>query len=182
MSALSETKKIGDLNFVPFLSSGQIQDRIRQIAAEINTDFEDDTPIFVPILNGAFMFAADLMKEITSPCEVSFVKLASYHGTRSTGEIEEILGLQSDIRGRQVILVEDIVDTGLTMDRLLKTFREFQPAGISVATLFVKPEALQVSLPLRYKGFEIPNKFIVGYGLDYNGLGRNSRDIYQKAD
>jgi hypoxanthine phosphoribosyltransferase len=110
------------------------------------------------------------------------VKLASYHGTRSTGEIEEILGLQSDIRGRQVILVEDIVDTGLTMDRLLKTFREFQPAGISVATLFVKPEALQVSLPLRYKGFEIPNKFIVGYGLDYNGLGRNSRDIYQKAD
>ncbi len=178
----SETIKIGDLEFIPYLSHSQIKERIRGIAAQINIDFAGVQPIFVPILNGAFMFAADLMKEITIPCEVSFVKLASYHGIQSSGEIEEVLGLQADITGRHVILVEDIVDTGLTMTQLHKTFQQFRPAGISIATLFVKPESLKVPLQLDYTGFEIPNKFIVGYGLDYNGLGRNSRDIYQKAD
>jgi hypoxanthine phosphoribosyltransferase len=182
MVTAPEIKKVGDLNFVLFLGHDQILEKIQEIANQINTDFENDTPLFVPILNGAFMFAADLLKEVSISCEVSFVKVASYHGTESTGEIEEVLGLQADIRGRHIILVEDIVDTGLTMSQLMRTFEVYQPASISVATLFVKPDSLQVKLPLRYVGFEIPNKFIVGYGLDYNGLGRNCRDVFQKAD
>ena len=128
------------------------------------------------------MFASDLLKEIQIPCEVSFVKVASYQGENTTGSIKQVLGLQTDIRNRHIVLVEDIVDTGLTMNELVKTFSAMEPASLSIVTLFVKPEALKVALPLTYKGFEIENKFIVGYGLDYNGQGRNFRNVYQKAD
>jgi hypoxanthine phosphoribosyltransferase len=179
---LSEEILVGDLSFTPFIRHKEIQTRIAELGLQINTDFEEKVPIFIPVLNGAFMFAADLLKQICIPCEVSFVKVTSYHGTNSSGEVEEILGLQADIKGRHVILVEDIVDTGLTMAQLIKTFLSYQPASLSVATLFVKPDSLKVELPLQYKGFEIENKFIVGYGLDYNGLGRNYPDVYQKID
>jgi hypoxanthine phosphoribosyltransferase len=182
MVTTPEIKKVGDLSFTPYLEYTQILDRIQTLALQINADFEGKTPIFIPILNGAFMFAADLLKEIHIPCEVSFVKVASYHGTESSGEVGEVLGLQTEIENRHIILVEDIVDAGLTMSQVLRSFREKNPASISVAALFVKPDALQVQLPLNYVGFDIPNKFIVGYGLDYNGLGRNSKDVYQKAD
>jgi len=179
---LAPTLEVLDLTFVPFMDHSTIQKRVIEIGTSINEDFENKIPIFIPILNGAFMFAADLLKEICIPCEVSFVKVASYHGENTTGKVHEVLGLQTEIRGRHIILVEDIVDTGLTMNQLVKAFLKLEPASLSIATLFVKPEALQVELPLTYKGFEIENKFIVGYGLDYNGQGRNFRDVYQKAD
>lgn len=178
---LSPEIQVGDLSFVPYLSQVEIQARINEIGALISQDFEGKVPVFIPVLNGAFMFASDLLKKITVPCELSFVKVASYHGAQSSGEVDEILGLTVDIRDRHVVLIEDIVDTGLTMDQILKNFRQFQPASISVASLFVKPDALKVQVPITYRGFDIENKFIVGYGLDYNGLGRNLPDVYQKA-
>lgn len=178
---LSPEIQVGDLSFVPYLSQSDIQARISELGAHISLDFEGKVPVFIPVLNGAFMFAADLLKKITVPCELSFVKVASYHGAQSSGEVDEILGLTVDIRDRHVILVEDIVDTGLTMDQILKNFKQFQPASLSVASLFVKPDALKVDVPIAYRGFDIENKFIVGYGLDYNGLGRNLPDVYQKA-
>lgn len=174
--------QVHDLAFVPFIGHQRIQERIQELAARINADYAGKTPLFVPILNGAFMFASDLLKEITMPCEVSFIKVASYHGTESTGEIKEVLGLQADIAGRHIILVEDIVDSGLTMDKIVAQLKLRQPASITIAALFLKPESVQVQLPIGYTGFEIENKFIVGYGLDYNGLGRNYADVYQKAD
>jgi len=179
---LTSEIRIHDLSFVPYINQEQILERIYEMASEINKDFEGKTPLFVPILNGAFMFASDLLKQICIPCEVSFVKVASYQGENSLGEVEEIIGLKSNIKGRHIILVEDIVDTGLTMSQIVRTFLTYEPASLSVATLFVKPESVQVELPLTYKGFEIENKFIVGYGLDYNQQGRNLRDIYIKVD
>lgn len=174
--------KIGNLEFVPFIDHSTILERIAVIGAQISHEFEGKDPLFVPILNGAFMFAADLMKEVSIPCEVSFVKVASYQNETSTGEVKEILGIQADIKGRHVILVEDIIDTGLTMSHLVRSLKEFEPASLTVATLFVKPESLVTPVAIGYSGFEIPNKFIVGYGLDYQGKGRNYRDVYQKAD
>jgi len=171
--------KIGDLVFVPFIDHANIQDRIREMATAINLDFEGKDPIFIPILNGAFMFTSDLLKEICLPCEISFVKVASYHGSQSSGQVIEVLGLQKDLRGRHIIILEDIVDTGLTMSELVKSFLAFEPASLSIATLFLKPASLKVQLDVSYVGFEIENKFIVGYGLDYNGLGRNYPDVYQ---
>ena len=174
--------KIGNLAFVPFIDHTTIQERIAVIGAQISHDYEDKDPLFVPILNGAFMFAADLMKEISIPCELSFVKVASYLHEHSTGEVEDLIGIQADIKGRHVVLVEDIVDTGLTMSHLVRKLTAHQPASLAIATLFVKPESLMTQVSIKYTGFEIPNKFIVGYGLDYQGKGRNYRDVYQKAD
>jgi hypoxanthine phosphoribosyltransferase len=179
---LAPVIEVLDLTFVPFISHSQIQLRVREIGTAINQSFEDKVPVFIPILNGGFMFAADLLKEICIPCEVSFVKVASYQGESTGGEVKEVLGLNTDIKGRHIILVEDIVDTGLTMEKLVTIFMRMEPASLSIATLFIKPKAVKVELPITYKGFEIENKFIVGYGLDYNGQGRNFRDVYQKAD
>lgn len=175
------TIKVHDLSFSPFISREAIAKRVKELAARLDTDFEGKTPLFVPILNGAFMFAADLFKELQIPCEVSFVKVASYHGTESSGSVKEVIGLQSDIKGRHIVLVEDIVDTGLTMSQLLKRFQELEPASISIASLFLKPESLKVPIEIRYCGFEIENRFILGYGLDYQGQGRNFPDVYQLA-
>lgn len=168
-----------DLKFHLFIEHSAIQERIREIGEEINRRFENKNPVFIPILNGAFMFAADLLKEICIPCELSFIKVASYHGATSSGDVKELLGLQTDIRGRHVVIIEDIIDSGLTMSKLLETIKAQNPESVSVATLFVKPDSLQVELDIDYTGFEIENKFIVGYGLDYNGQGRNFRDVYQ---
>ena len=132
----------------------------------------------MPVLNGSFIFAADLLREIPIPCEVSFIKLASYQGTCSTGEIREVIGLMQDITGRHVIIVEDIIDSGLTMAHMIETLKQQNPASISVCSMLVKPDALKVKVPIDYCCMEIPNDFIVGFGLDYDGFGRNTRDIY----
>ena len=139
----------------------------------------DKNPLLLAVLNGSFMFASDLMKMLTIPCEISFVKLASYQGTTSTGKITEVLGINEDLTGRTVVIVEDIVETGLTMKRMIETLGTRNPESIHICTLLLKPERLQVPLDIEYAAMEIPNDFIVGYGLDYDHQGRNLRDIYQ---
>ena len=153
------------------------------VYGSLNTsDLADKNPLFLSVLNGSFMFTADLLKHITIPCEISFVKLASYQGVTSTGVIKEVIGLNQDIAGRTVVIVEDIVDTGLTMQRLLETLGTRNPESIHIASLLVKPEKLKVDLNIEYVAMEIPNDFIVGYGLDYDGFGRNYPDIYTVVD
>jgi hypoxanthine phosphoribosyltransferase len=169
---------IKDKTFETSLPEREILGRVKQVANRINKDFEGKTPLFLAVLNGSFMYASDLMKNITIPCEISFVKLASYQGTSSTGAIKEVIGLNNDISGREVIIVEDIVDTGATMERMLDTLRAHNPAGLHICTLLLKPGKLAVPLNIEYAAFEIPNDFIVGYGLDYDQEGRNLRDIY----
>ena len=170
------------LNFVPFISEEQIETRIKSLAEEICADYAHNEPLFIGVLNGAFIFAAELFKQITIPAKITFVKLASYSATASSGTIEEILGLDADIVNKHLIVLEDIVDTGLTMSELLKTLKEFQPASIKVATLLHKPEAAKKEVNLDYVGFAIENKFVVGYGLDYEGYGRNLNSIYILAE
>lgn len=177
-----ETVQVGDLFFSKFISRDEIRTQVLALAQRINTDLKGKDPVFIPVLNGSFIFAADLIREVDIPCEVSFVKMASYQGLQTGGTIKEVVGLQVSITGRHVVVVEDIVDTGLTMKHLMESFSRMKPASITIVTLFLKPDALKVELSLPYVGFEIPYKFIVGYGLDYNGLGRNLADIYQKAD
>ena len=173
-----ESIQIKDKKFAISITEEQILKEVDRVAAEINRDLKDKNPLFLSVLNGSFMFTADLMKRITIPCEISFVKLASYQGISSTGKITEVIGVNEDISGRCVVIVEDIVDTGLTMQRLLETLGTRNPKEIHIASLLVKPEKLQVPLNIKYAGMNIPNDFIVGYGLDYDGLGRNYKDIY----
>ena len=151
---------------------------VDRVAAELNRDMADANPIFLCVLNGAFMFAADLMKRVTVPCEISFVKLSSYAGTQSTGDVRQLIGLSDSLRGRNVVIVEDIVDSGLTMLRLLDLVREHEPRDVRICSLLVKPDKLKVDMHVDYVAMEIPNDFIVGYGLDYDGMGRNLPSIY----
>ena len=157
----------------------RILEAIETLAGKINQDFEGREPLFLVILNGSFMFSADLMKKISVNCQVSFVKLSSYEGTQSTHNVKKLIGLNEEIRGRSVIILEDIIDTGITMEHLLEEIGFFEPAEIKIATLLFKPAALQKDIAIDYIGIEIPNDFIVGYGLDYDGLGRNLKDIYK---
>lgn len=173
-----DTIQIKDKRFRTFITENEILKQVARVADEINRDLADENPLFVSVLNGSFMFTSDLMKHLTMPCELSFVKLASYEGTSSTGKVKELVGLNNDITGRTVVIVEDIVDTGFTMERLIETLRQRNPKDIRIATLLVKPDKLQVKLDIHYVAMNIPNDFIVGYGLDYDGLGRNYRDIY----
>ena len=173
-----ESIQIKDKKFAISITEEQILKEVDRVAEEINRDLKDKNPLFLSVLNGSFMFTADLMKRITIPCEISFVKLASYQGISSTGKITEVIGVNEDISGRCVVIVEDIVDTGLTMQRLLETLGTRNPKEIHIASLLVKPEKLQVPLNIKYVAMNIPNDFIVGYGLDYDGLGRNYKDIY----
>lgn len=170
--------QIKDKRFKTFIPEAQILQEVSRVANEIMNDLRDEKPLFVSVLNGSFMFTADLMKYLDMPCEVSFVKLTSYEGTSSTGKVKELVGLNDDITGRTVVIVEDIVDTGLTMQRLVETLKARNPKEVRIATLLVKPDKLQVPLDIQYVAMNIPNDFIVGYGLDYDGLGRNYRDIY----
>ncbi len=170
--------QVKDKTFAISIPEAEIMQRVKAIAARINEDYKGQSPIFLAVLNGSFIFAADLMREIDLPCEISFVKLASYQGTQTTGAIRELIGLNVDITGRPVIVVEDIVDTGVTMAHMLETLKRQNPSSIDVCTLLLKPGKLQAQLDIRYCCLEIPNDFIVGYGLDYDGLGRNTRDIY----
>lgn len=170
---------VHDKEFEIFISHQDILAKIEEIATRINTDYRGKSPLFIGVLNGVFMFAADLMKEITLPSEISFVKLASYQDMTSSGEINELIGLKEGIQGKDVVIVEDIVDTGETMNHLLKQLQLMQPNSVEVATLLLKEEVFKKDIPLKYVGFKIPNKFVIGYGLDYNGHGRNLKDIYQ---
>ena len=170
--------QIKDKRFKTFISEDEIQQRVKAVADRINHDMEGKKPLLLAVLNGSFVFAADLMRHITIPCEISFVKLASYEGTASTGKVVEVMGLNEDITGRDVIIVEDIVDTGKTMERMLDTLGTRNPNSLHICTLLLKPEKLKIPLNIEYAAMEIPNDFIVGYGLDYDQEGRNLRDIY----
>lgn len=172
--------EIHNKSFELFLENDTICKRTRLIGIQLNLDYEDKCPIFIGVLNGSFLFMADLLKEIDIACEVGFIRVASYHGTESTGQIKEAFGLPEDLNGRDVILVEDIVDTGLTLQYILEKVNAQNPASVRVCSLLFKPAALlQPIEELTYVGFEIPNEFVVGYGLDYDGLGRNLKDIYR---
>ncbi len=173
------TVKIHNRSFDIYLESSKLDFAISNLAQRINADYGGKNPLFVGVLNGAFRFAADLMKYIDIDCEINFVKLSSYRGTESTGRVNNLIGLNSDIGGRHVVILEDIVDTGHTWDYLNEIFLPKSPASLKIATLLYKPEPYQSSLPVDYVGFEIPNLFVVGYGLDYDGQGRNLNDIYQ---
>lgn len=173
-----DTIQVHDKVFAPSIPAEEIMQQVRRVAEEINKDYEGQQPLFLVVLNGAFVFAADLMREITVPAEVSFVKLASYEGTSSTGTVREVIGLNTDITGRPIIIVEDIVESGITMAHMIETLKKQNPKSIDICTLLVKPEKLEVKLDIRYTAMEIPNDFILGYGLDYNGLGRGLKDIY----
>lgn len=155
-----------------------IKERVKAVAMEISRDMEGKNPLLLGVLNGAFIFAADLMREMTIPCEISFVKLASYQGTTTTGTVTEVLGINEDLTGRHVIIVEDIVDTGLTMKRMIESLGTRNPASVSVCSLLVKPDKLEVELDLKYVAFKIPNEFILGYGLDFDQAARGLKDIY----
>lgn len=170
--------KILDKTFETSIPESEIIKRVAAVAQRINNDYEGKNPLLLAVLNGAFVFAADLMRHINIPCEISFVKLASYQGTTSTGRIKEVIGINEDLTDRHVIIVEDIVDTGLTMKRMVEALGTRKPATVNICPLLVKPERLQVELDIKYPVMEIPNDFIVGYGLDYNQQGRNLRDIY----
>lgn len=173
---------VRDRMFTVSISRDEIQQRVANIASRISTDLQGQYPLFLAVLNGSFIFAADLMRGITIPCEISFVKLASYIGTSSSGQVRELIGLNADIKGRTVVIVEDIIDSGHTMVNLLNTLRKAEPKEIRIASLLVKPGNLEVKLDIPYCCFEIPNDFIVGYGLDYDGEGRNLPDIYTVTD
>lgn len=174
--------KIKDKSFRTFIPEEEILRRVKAVADRINKDMDGRNPLFLSVLNGSFMFAADLMRYVTIPCEISFVKLASYQGTASTGVVKEIFGINEDLQDRTVIIVEDIVDTGFTMKRMLESLGTRGPKSLHVCTLLLKPDKLQVPLDIEYVAMEIPNDFIVGYGLDYDQQGRNLRDIYTLAE
>ena len=170
--------KIKDKTFKTFIPEEKILESIKVIADRINEDMKDKNPLFMAVLNGSFIFAADLMRMITIPCQISFVKLASYQGTTSTGKITEVFGVNEDLSGRTIVIVEDIVDTGLTMKRMIESLGTRNPESVHICTLLLKPDKLQVDLDIGYAAMEIPNDFIVGYGLDYDQEGRGLRDIY----
>jgi hypoxanthine phosphoribosyltransferase len=168
-----------DKTFDIYLPEAEILKDIKNVAQKINADYAGKNPIFVAVLNGSFMFASDLLKEVTIPCEISFIKVSSYENTASTGLVKELMGLKEDIAGRHVVLLEDIVDTGNTMVTLFEILQIRKPASIEIASLLLKPDCLQHDLEVKYIGRKIPNDFVIGYGLDYNGLGRNLKDIYK---
>lgn len=177
-----ETLQIKDKKFAVSIPEAEILKQVKRVAGEINRDFAGREPLFLAVLNGSFVFAADLLREVRLPLQISFIKLASYEGTSSTGEVKEMLGLNTDIAGRDVVIVEDIIDSGLTMKYLTELLAQRRPNSVSICTLLLKPDNLKVELDIPYKCFSIPNDFIVGYGLDYDGFGRNTRDIYTVVD
>lgn len=171
--------KVHDKEFFSYITSQEIEEQVARIAAEINRDYEGKKPLFIAILNGAFIFAADLFKHLTVEAEICFIKLASYKGVKSTGKVITAIGLDIDLYSREVIIIEDIVDTGKTLSQFLPQLEHHHPASLKIASLLHKPEAMTHPIKIDYLGFTIPNKFVIGYGLDYDGLGRNIKEIYQ---
>jgi hypoxanthine phosphoribosyltransferase len=170
--------QVKDLHFEPFISHHSIQARVVELANKLTVDYHGKNPVFLSVLNGSFMFTSDLMKSFLAPCEISFIKLASYEGTESTGEVKTIIGLNHSIKNRPVIIIEDIVDTGTTVKKILELVWQYEPESVKIMTLLFKPDALKENMEIDYVGFEIENKFVVGYGLDYDGYGRNLNQIY----
>lgn len=173
-----ETVKLHDKEFRPYISEEELHKNIHRVAEQLTADVKKSFPLFIVVLNGSFIFAADLVKMLHFPCEISFVKLASYHGTSSTGKVSELIGLTENIEGRTVVVVEDIIDTGNTIEKLYSLLQDKKAKEIKLVTLLFKPDAYKKSIPVDYTGIQIKNEFVVGYGLDYNGLGRNLKDIY----
>ena len=171
-----------DKKFKPYISAAQISERIKELAKEINIEYAGKRPIFIAILNGSFMFASDLFKDISIDAEICFIKLASYKGTRSTGNVITSIGLDEPLKDRHVVIIEDIVDTGNTLHKFLPQLYNQQPASLKIASLLHKPEALKYPIVIDYIGFNVPNIFLLGFGLDYDGLGRNLAEIYQLVE
>lgn len=170
--------KIKDKSFKVSIPESEIKARVKVLAQQMSKDLEGKNPLFLAVLNGSFIFAADLMREMTIPCEISFVKLASYQGITSTGKIKEVIGINEDLSGRTVVIVEDIVESGQTMKRMVESIGTRNPASVKICTLFFKPEKLKEELTLDYVAFRIPDDFILGYGLDYDQRGRGLKDVY----
>jgi hypoxanthine phosphoribosyltransferase len=174
-----ETILLNDKKFTPYLTVAQIDEQIKRLGAEISKDYEGKRPLFIAILNGSFMFASDLFKELTIDVEICFIKLASYKGTKSTGQVITSIGLDATLTNRHVVIIEDIVDTGKTLNEFLPQLMNQQPASLKIAALLHKPDALVYPLKIDYLGFSVPDKFLLGFGLDYDGYGRNLREIYK---
>ena len=174
--------QLHDKKFEVFIAAEEIDFAITNMAKQIEDDFSDETPVFIGVLNGSFMVTADLLKKYNGLCEVFFVKMASYEGMATTTEVKQLIGLNQNLEGRSVIIVEDIVDTGNTIEELKAILKEHKVKHFKIATLFLKPEAYKKDIKLDYVGIRIPNKFIVGFGLDYDGLGRNLKDVYQLSE
>ncbi len=167
-----------DKTFRVHIPASDINKAVGEVAHRINLELKDKKPLFLAVLNGSFMFASDLLKKVSIDCEISFVKVSSYHGTSTTGSVKSLIGLNEDIKGRTIVIIEDIVDTGLTMEKVLKELEVMEPAEVKICTLLYKPEAFRKKFDLDYVAIVVPNDFLVGYGLDYDGLGRNLPDIY----
>lgn len=178
---MSQLITIKDKQFKPYISQQKIAETVRGLAGKIDSDLRNEFPLFLAVLNGSFMFAADLLKEVTIPCEISFVKVSSYRGLQSSGQTEELIGLNENLEGRTVVIVEDIVDSGLTLETLHQILVKKGVKQIKTATILMKPDAYTKKYSVDYIGFRIPNDFVVGYGLDYDGLGRNLKEIHVLA-
>ncbi|MCK9205611.1 MAG: hypoxanthine phosphoribosyltransferase [Salinivirgaceae bacterium] len=175
---MSKEVQVLDKRFKVSIPSEEIQQSIQRLAQQINSDLKGKEVIFIGILNGCFMFAGDLFKHIDLECQITFLKLASYQGTSSSGNVKRLIGINENIEGKTVVIIEDIIDTGNTLDSIIKQLKGYEPAEIKVATLLYKPDAYEKTIPIDYMAFKIPNDFIIGYGLDYDGFGRNLKDIY----
>jgi hypoxanthine phosphoribosyltransferase len=171
--------KIKDLTFKQFINKSDIQQKVRSLAEQINIDYSEKTPVLLPVLNGSFMFAADLIKQISVPCRVSFVKISSYAGTASSGQLKSLIGIEESLFNQDIVIVEDIIDTGATLQRIVSELKSLGTKSVEVAALLRKQSAREKGVHIKYSGFEIGQEFVVGYGLDYDGLGRNLKDIYQ---
>ncbi len=171
--------KVKDKEFAIFIKSDTILKQVERVAQQINVDYKDKKPLFLVVLNGAFMFASDLFKKLSIDCEISFVKLSSYSGTSTTEHVKHLIGINEDLKGRNIIVVEDIVDTGITIEHMMEELKKFEPADVKIATLLLKPDKYDKGYNIDYVAIEIPNDFIIGYGLDYDGFARNLPDIYK---
>lgn len=174
--------QVKDKSFVPYLTAAQIHEQVKRLAGELNRDYAGKKPLFIAILNGSFMFASDLFKELDCEPEICFIKLASYKGTRSTGNVITSIGLDASLKGRHVLILEDIVDTGKTLSEFLPQLSDQQPATLKIVSLLHKPDAVKYPIKIDYLGFNVPNKFLLGYGLDYDGLARNLAEIYRLVE
>ena len=176
---MSTTIQVHDKEFIPYISEEKIISKVKEMAEQLNKDYEGKRPLFISVLNGSFMFSADLFRHLTIEAEICFIKLASYKGTKSTGHVITAIGLDTDVNGRDVIILEDIIDTGKTINQFLPQLMHQQPLSLKIAVLLHKPEATIYPVNVDYCCFSIPNKFVLGYGLDYDGLGRNLNQLYQ---
>lgn len=173
--------KIKDLEFKKFIPADRIQKKVTALANRIDKDYKDKTPVFLPVLNGSFIFAADLLKQVTIPCRVSFVKVTSYAGTASTGQLKTLIGHEESLFGLDIIIIEDIIDTGLTLQKIMAELKELGAKSVEAISLLRKKSAREKNVEIKYVGFDIEDEFVLGYGLDYDGLGRNSEDLFKST-